>query len=583
MMRRTAAATLLLVTIVAAGGVLRGQRQTPADLVLLNGRVLTVDERFSTGEAFAVRGERFLAVGTSAAIRAHVGPDTRVIDARGRTVIPGLIDTHVHALDVAAAEAAQPFRNLRSIEEIQAWIRTEAARTPRGTWIWTPRVFPTRLAERRFPTRAELDAAAPDHAVTVDCAYAFVLNTTALRLAGITRTSQNPPGGAIARDAAGEPTGLMRNVGALLSRFRPSTDAPPLDGLARVHDQYLATGITSVIERGATLAGFEQYQALRKAGRLRVRSTVTVRIPRPDDPAEVERFIGSLPFPFNGGDNLLKLGPVKIVADGGILIGTSFMREPYGSAARSLYGLDDPNDHGFLALTPQQLAAAVAVVHRMGWQVVVHVTGDAGVDTVLDAIDAAQKAAPSPDRRHTLLHAYFVHPEVAARAAKVGVLIDTQPAWYYKDADALSAALGRERLAHFIGLRTWRAAGVVTAINTDHMFGLDRDDAMNPYNPFLTMYAATTRRTESGAVVSGDEAVTREDALRMMTSEAARFSFDEKERGVIQPGRLADFVVLDESILTCPPDRLRSVRADVTVVGGRIVFDRSASASGRMP
>jgi predicted amidohydrolase YtcJ len=345
-----------------------------------------------------------------------------------------------------------------------------------------------------------------------------------------------------------------------------------------VHERYLETGITSIVERGATLAGFEQYRALRREGRLRVRSTVTVRIPRPDLADETERFIRSLPFRFGEGDAWLKAGPLKIVADGGILIGTSYMREPYGLGARALYSIDDPQYRGFLTLTPAQIASAMAIGHRLGWQMVAHVTGDAGVDAVLDAIDAMQKATPAPPRRHTLLHAYFVHPEIAARAARLGVFIDTQPAWYYKVGDALSAALGHARLAHFIGLRTWRAAGVETAINTDHMFGLDRDDAMNPYNPFLTMYVATTRRTESGAVVSGEEAVSREEALRMMTSAAARFSFDEAERGTIQPGRLADFVVLDESILTCPADRLRSIRADLTVVGGRVVFDGAAAA-----
>jgi predicted amidohydrolase YtcJ len=207
---------------------------------------------------------------------------------------------------------------------------------------------------------------------------------------------------------------------------------------------------------------------------------------------------------------------------------------------------------------------------------VVHVTGDAGVDVVLDAIEAAQKEAPAPDRRHTVLHAYFVNRETAVRAARLGVLVDTQPAWHYKDADALSAALGRERLAHFIGLRTWREAGVNVAINTDHMFGLDPDQSLNPFNPFLTMYDATTRRTEAGQTVGAGEAVTRQEALRMMTSMAARFSFDEKQRGSIENGKVGDFVVLNEHLLTVPPERMRDIRADITIVGGRVAFERSA-------
>jgi predicted amidohydrolase YtcJ len=565
----------VLLLLLGTGAV--ATQPAPADLVLLNGHVVTVDQGFTTASALAVRGGRFVAVGTTDAIRAHVGPKTQVIDARGRTVIPGFIDTHVHALDVAAAEATQPFRNLRAIDDLLGWIRHETSTRPKATWIWTPRVFPTRLREHRFPTRKELDTAAPDHPIVVDCAYAFSLNSAALRLAGITRDSPDPPGGAIVKDARGEPTGLMRNVGDLLARFRPASGKVPLETLARVHEQYLAAGITSIIERGATFEGFETYQALQRAGRLRVRSTVTIRVPRPNDAAEVEHFIRGLPVRFGSGDDWLKVGPLKLVADGGILIGTSFMRAPYGAGARTLYAVDNEQYRGFLTLTPEQIARAFEIGHRLGWQMVVHVTGDAGVDVVLDAIEAAQKAQPSPDRRHTLIHAYFVHPETAARAARLGVLVDTQPAWYYKDADALAEALGRPRLAHFIGLRTWRQAGVEVAINTDHMFGLDANDAMNPFNPLLTIDAATTRRTESGAVVSGDEAVSRADALRMMTSSAARFTFDEGARGSIEAGKLADFVVLDDNMLSCAADRLRSIRAEITVVGGRVAFERTPS------
>ena len=548
----------------------------PADLAVLDARILTVDASFRTVAALAVRNGRFVAVGSNDEVRRHIGSTTRVIDGRGRTVVPGFIDTHVHALDVATAEATQPFVNLRSIEEVQNWLRKEAPRRPQGSWIWTPRAFPTRLREHRFPTRQELDAAAPDHPVVVDSAYAFSLNTAALRAAGITRESPNPTGGAIVKDAAGEPTGLLRNAGALLARFRPTPAGIPLETLERVHQQYLAAGITSVIERGATVQGFETYRRLKDAGRLRVRATVTIRVPDAADASRVERFVQGLPFRFGEGDEWLKAGPLKIVADGGILIGTSFMRKPFGRGGRELYAIDNPADRGFLTLTPEQIAAAIGIIHRSGWQMVAHVTGDAGVDVVLDGIEAAQKQTPGArnnDRRHTVIHGYFANQDSASRAARLGVLVDTQPAWHYKDGTALAAALGADRLAHFIGLKTLRRAGVEVAINTDHMFGLDANDAMNPFNPLLTIYAATTRRTESGRVLGADEAVTRQEALRMMTSAAAKFSFDEKDRGSIETGKLGDFVVLNDHLLTVPAERLRTMRADMTVVAGRVAFD----------
>jgi predicted amidohydrolase YtcJ len=201
---------------------------------------------------------------------------------------------------------------------------------------------------------------------------------------------------------------------------------------------------------------------------------------------------------------------------------------------------------------------------------------------VLDAIEAAQAkpaaTVPAPatakDRRHTLLHAYFANKDTAARAARLGVPIDTQPAWFYKDADALLPALGRPRLEQFIGVRTWLEGGAHVAINTDHMFGLDPNTSMNPFNPFLTIATAVTRRTEGGQVIGANETITRQQALRMMTIEAARLSFDEARKGSIEVGKLADLTMLSDPILTVPDTKIRSITSEITIVGGRITYER---------
>jgi predicted amidohydrolase YtcJ len=575
---------------------------------IVNARVLTLDASGRVAEAVAIRDGRFVAVGSNLEVwrlleswgSDRLGPrrdkNPSVIDAGGRTVIPGLIDSHVHALMVAAAEAKQPFAGLSSIAEIQDWIRKEAARVPAGTWIWSPRIFPTRVREHRFPTREELDAAAPDHPVAIDGAYAWMVNSAALKAASITSATSDPPGGAIVKDASGQPTGLLRNVGALLSRFQNAADdTVPLDMLDRVHEDYSRAGITSVIERGATMDGWRAYEALRSEREksktnapLRVRAAVTIRIPQPTDAAATEQWVQALPFGPGEGDEWLAARQLKIVVDGGILAGTAYMREPYGLDARALYGVDDPAYRGFLSLTREQIASAIAIGHRHGWQMVAHVTGDAGVDVVLDAIEAAQTARPAntaasrnlamwKDRRHTLLHAYFANAETAARAARLGVPIDTQPAWYYKDADALLPALGAPRLEHFIGIRTWLDAGAHVAINTDHMFGLDPNTSLNPFNPFLTIATAVTRRTEGGQVIGPNETITRQQALRMMTIEAARLSFDEARKGSIEVGKLADLTMLSAPILTVPDDRLHTITSDLTVVGGCITHERPAA------
>lgn len=567
----------LVVPFLAAAPPTPRLQARPADLVVLNARIVTLDRQSRVVDAAAVRDGVFVAVGSTVEVRALVGAGTRVLDARGRMVIPGLIDTHVHALDVAAAEAVQSFEELGSIEAIQAWVRRQAARRSPGTWIWSPRVFPTRVRERRFPTRAELDAAAPRNPVAVDGAYALMVNTAALKAAGITAGTPDPPGGAIVRDDAGRPTGLLRNVGSLLTPFKGGAAGVPLEMLEKVHRKYLESGITSVIERGASLSGYNAYGALRDAARLRLRATVTVRVDSDGTVADTERFIRALPFRFGEGDDRLKVGPLKVVADGGILAGTAYMRHPYGDKASSLYGIADPDYRGLLTQPRQALVAIIRTGHRLGWQMSAHVTGDAGVDAVLDAVEAASQDSPIGERRFTLIHAYFAHTETARRAARLGVLIDTQPAWYYKDADALADALGASRLEPFIGLDTWQDAGLTVAINTDHMFGLEPDASMNPYNPFLTMFVAVTRRTERGQVIGPGQAVSRERALRMMTSDAARLSFDEQRTGTIETGKLGDFVVLSDDLFAVPAEDIRRIRAAATVVGGDIVYEHGQS------
>ena len=553
-----------------------------ADLVVLNGKVLPVDADFRLAEALAIRDGVFVLVGTNEQARALVGKTTRVIDAAGKTVVPGLIDTHVHALMVAESEARGAFRDLQTIAEMLGWLREKAAGVPQGQWVWSPRVFPTRLAERRLPTRAELDEAVPRHPVVVDAAYALVVNTAALQAAGIGPDTEAPPGGAIVKDAQGRPTGLLRNVGALLEKYqsagRPERLLPALED---VHRRYNEVGITSVIERGADLAGYHAYEQLRAQGRQRVRATVTLRVASDGTVDGTEAFIRSLPFRFGDGDDRLRVGPLKIVADGGILAGTSSMREPYGERAASLYGIADPGYRGSLTLSPEKMRNIVRTGHRLGWQMCAHVTGDAGVDAVLDAFEAADADRPIRDRRFTLIHAYFPTPAVARRAAGLGVAVDTQPAWYYKDADALLPALGEPRLRPFIGLSVWLRAGVKVALNTDHMFGLDPDASLNPYDPFLTMYVAVTRRTQGGAVIGPEQAVSREDALRMMTVNAAYLSFEEHRKGSIEVGKLADLAILSDDFMACPADRIKDIRAVLTVLGGQVVYDAGSLDAAR--
>lgn len=554
-----------------------------ADLVIVNGKVLTVDDQFGQVEAAAVRDGVFVAVGSNEEIHRLVGEGTRVIDAEGRTVVPGLIESHVHATGAARGDLTAPFIQLGSIAEIQDWVRRQAEQAPRDSWIQLPRADVTRIREGRIPTPEELDEAAPHHPVVFNWQYANhqiqVLNSEAVRVAGIRADTPVSDRGRIELTDDGEPSGVLRNAGELISRFlkRPEpSEAEYLANLHRLLQTYNKLGITSISERSTNVAGYRAYETLKQQGSLPVRVNVTIRVQSDGSVEDTERFIRSLPFHFGDGDDWLRVGPLKIAVDGGILYGTAYMREPYGKDSFTLYRISDPEYRGGLqaGVEPEHVVNMIRTGHRLGWQMSSHVTGDAGVDLVLDAVEAAGKDSPITARRYTLIHAYFPNPETARRAAGLGVLVDTQPAWYYKDGDALAEALGKDRLTNFIGVAEWRKAGVKVALNSDHMQGFDPDKSLNPYNPFLAMQVAITRKTEYGQVFGPEQRISREEALRMVTIDAAYFSFDETKKGSIEVGKLGDFAILSDDLMTCDIERIKDIRAVTTVVGGRVVHEK---------
>jgi predicted amidohydrolase YtcJ len=272
------------------------------------------------------------------------------------------------------------------------------------------------------------------------------------------------------------------------------------------------------------------------------------------------------------GDDWLQAGPVKLRVDGGMLYGTAYLREPFleeGSA--KYYELPGGKNRGELMTPAADITAIVRAGHKLGWPMSAHVAGDAGVDVLLDAFEAADRDSPIAPRRFNLIHAYLPDLETARRAARLGVVVDTQPVMYFKDGDALLETLGKERVSRVYGLKTWLNGGVKVAINADHMQGLDPDRSMQPYNPFLAMYIAVTRKTESGRVHGPEQRVTRQEALRMMTIDAAYLSFDENDRGSIEVGKLADLAILTDDFMRCSEENIRRIKVATTVLDGKVV------------
>ncbi|MBA3442587.1 MAG: amidohydrolase [Pyrinomonadaceae bacterium] len=550
-----------------------------ADTIYYNGKIVTMREAHPVAEAVAIRGNRFLKVGTNAEVLQTAGSHTKRVDLRGRTMLPGLIDSHTHPISAALSEREDPLPAMNSITDIQAYIRRRAARLPPDRVILIPKVFAPRLKEHRYPTRYELDAAAPERFVMADNGYASVVNSHLLAKLGITRDTLQPPDGKIVKDSKGEPTGLILGAQQLLGQFRrdePATQAEQVQALKSMQKAYNRVGITSTIDRGQVADGFRAYQELQRKGELTVRSYVTYRISGQGTPQQVRAEIERIPFVTGWGDEWLRAGSLKIVMDGGILIGTAYLREPYG-ANTGVYGYNDPHYRGILAVPRENVSEVARVANELGWQMTAHVTGGGSLDVLLDAYEAADRERPIRDRRFTVTHGNFPNQQAVTRAKKLGVVFDCQPAWHHLDAPVLERVLGSERMSHFLPLRSLFDAGVIVAGGSDHMIRFDPRQAINPYHPFFGMWMAITRRTVDGTVISPEQRIERMEALRMWTLAGAYLSFEEKIKGSIETDKLADLILITKDFLSCPEDEIKDIEVLLTVVDGRVVYQNEAA------
>lgn len=548
-----------------------------ADLILHNGKIVTVDPQFSIRQAVAVKGGRISAVGREADVLKERGAGTRVIDLKGRTVLPGLFDSHVHALEAGLSEYRAPLPPLDSIAAVQAYLREKAKTTPKGEWIVVPRTFPTRLSDLKMPTRDDLDVA-PEHPVMFDASYVVIANSLALKINGITRETANPPGGEIVRDSRGEPNGILKNAARLLKGVpRGAAGLTEADRLRALEDQlkrYVAAGLTSVCDRAVDAETIALWRKLKDQGHLPIRASLTWR---PDASRSVEDLaaaIRSADYVTKAGDDWLRFAAFKLTLDGGMTIGTAYQRYPYGSFGKQLYGKTNPDDRGQLFIAPEKLTAVMRVARERGWQLTTHDQGGAAVDTFLDTLETLDRERPIRESRSFLMHASFQSPEAIARMKKMGVLADTQSQWLYKDAPALEKVFGHAGMRYFFPLRSYLDAGIVVAAGSDHMIGHDKNKAVNPYNPFLSMWIMVARKTDRGEVLYPEERITRAEALKTHTIWSAYMEFTEKQKGSIESGKLADLVVIDRDLLACPEDQIRGIEPVMTVVDGKIAYER---------
>jgi predicted amidohydrolase YtcJ len=571
--------------VVTLCGYARLDDSTSAEVAVHHSRVITLDGANRIAQAVAIGGGRILGVGTDDQIQKLIGPGTRMIDAGGKTLLPGLYDSHVHPLGAAHSEADHPIPVFESLADVSRYIADRVRAQPKGTWIVARYAFPTRLSESRFLTRAELDAIAPEHMVLHQGGPAGVVNSKALAHSGITRDTPDPPAGRIVRNAStGEPTGMLRNAYSVLKDL-PS-DAYGDDGtpdakhVQLLFAKYNERGITSIADRGASVAALQLYRDLRDRGELSVRINATRILGPPfGDRRAIAAKLNELADysnstepngPTGVGDHWIRIGPMKVFLDGGMLNGTAYMREPWGVG--DTYQITEPDYRGLLFIEPETLATIAEEAARRSWQMTAHCAGEAGMDRLLAAYLHADRSVGIRHRRWLITHANFTSAENLKHCAELGVAADLQPAWLWKDTRTLLKVLGPRRMEWFHPYRKWLDAGITIGGGSDHMIRLDSMLSTNPWDPWLGISVAVTRQTEGAGVFNADQRLSRIEALRFYTTGNAWLHFEEKEKGSIESGKLADMILVDHDPLTCEEAQLAGTRVLWTMVAGRIVY-----------
>lgn len=526
------------------------------DVVLVNGRVRTMDAAQPEASAVAIRLGRIAFVGDDAGARA-AAPGAAVIDLAGRTATPGLNDAHAHPMSVGFALLdldLSPERN-GSLGDLLGLVRQAVAERPAGAWIVGRGYDDARLAEGRHPTRADLDAVAPEHPVILIrmCHHIGAANSAALRLAGVTRATVDPDGGIFDRDERGEPTGVLREAALTAVRtMMPEPDETAMMAALQAGGrEFLRQGVTSTVEAGIRdPRELRAYQRLGEQGKLPVRTYLMMMIDETlDDLVELGIQTGF-------GDAWVTIGPAKLFSDGSIGGRTAMMHAPYEG---------QPDNHGLWMMPPEELKAKVRRAHDAGFQVGIHAIGDAAIDLVLDAYEEAQAANPRPDARHRIEHCSIVDDRILGRIRDLGVVPIPGTSFLRHFRDAYINNLGEWRIGQAYGMRSFERFGIVAAASSDA--------PVVPVNALAGLQTMVTRRDILGRPCNPQEAISLDEALRAYTVNGAYASFEEGIKGTLRPGMLGDVTVFETDLFAVDADDLAGVKVDMTIVEGEVVYE----------
>jgi predicted amidohydrolase YtcJ len=533
-----------------------------ADLALLNGKIVTVDAEDSIVEAVAVKENRIIATGQTAEIKSLVGEGTEVIDLGGKTVLPGIIDTHTHPNGAAVRLYEIDCRSppAKNIPEILEMVAAKAAELGPGKWVQGTNYNDIKLEERRHITRWELDEVAPGNPVFIskETGHLYVVNSEALELAGVNRDTPDPPGGSIDRGADGEATGLLyETAGSLVSNLIPPSSVDEIaEGLRSVWAQFSEWGVTTTHDASAHRDAIRAYQRLLSEGVRRVRTLLMVSARRPDGTDPLQSMI-DLGVESGYGDDWLRVLSLKIMGDGS---GSGGSAAVYTPQHRGMKGL------GLMTTSPEEIERLTIGAHLAGIRVSIHSIGDRGIDIALDAIEKAQTMKPVPDMRHRIEHNSVCTSKQLERIKALGVTPSSSIGYMYGIGDDYLENFGPERVRWLHPHKTMQEMTIVAGGNNDY--------PVTSYSPMVQIYEAVVRKTRTGQPVSPEEAIGVMDAIRLYTWNGAYLGKEEDFKGSIEPGKLADLVVLDRDILAVPPEKIKDIKVLTTIVDGKIVYQR---------
>ena len=539
------------------------------DLILTNGRIHTLDDHARLVTAMAIKDGQILATGGED-VAGLAGSHTQTIDLRGRTVLPGIFDSHNHLMQVGVKLTRIRLDECTSPGEMMELVRARAAVTPPGTWIIGEGWNENNFIDGRLPTRHDIDPATDHHPVILMRFFNMdVVNTAALKLAGIHKATRDPAGGRIEREPDGTPNGILRAAAKLLVRdLIPRPRQTELVEAVRLACADMHRfGITSVIDPGLMPFEVSAYQAAYAAGALSVRTNMMLSwhgFREEEREAELDARALSTGLTTGLGDPWLRLGGLKMAIDGGTSSRTAFMYAPF--EGESSVG-------NFNRLDPAQLRRYFRTAQEHGWDVGIHTCGDRAMDMVVDALTEVVAEVPNPDARHNVIHAYFPSDRALELMARHAIGAVIQPTFLYWEGDMIFRDVGPVRAANYKPARKFLDHGIPLAANSDIPSTVSQ-------NPFPALYALVTRRNNVGSLVAPDQALTRLEALHAYTTGGTWLTREEALKGTLVPGKVADLCVLDRDYFTVAEEAIKEIRVEMTLVDGRIVWQRAATFAG---